>query len=181
MQENPGHTGQQRGLSDIVQIIEGSEITDGAKKMAVRIFEILAKAEAKAHGVPLEEVHFHEVGAVDSIVDIVAIAVCVDDLRIQKVIVSELYEGQGFIRCRHGMIPVPVPAVVNIVEDSGLHLHLTEEEGEFVTPTGAAVVAALKIEERLPEKFTIERIGLGAGKRNYSRPGILRAMLIKAA
>ena len=123
--------------------------------------------------------HFHEVGAVDSIVDIVAVAVCIDNLNINEVIVSPLYEGTGFIRCQHGVIPVPVPAVCEIVRDNDIDLKITNYEGEFVTPTGAAIVAAIKTSDKLPDKFKIEKIGIGAGKREYEKAGILRSMLIK--
>lgn len=174
-----GHGHQHRGLKEIEAIISGGNLTEGARQLALRIFAILAEAESKAHGVPVSEVHFHEVGAVDSIVDIVAAAVCIDNLGITDVIVEKLYEGRGCIRCQHGIIPVPVPAVVNIAEAYELPLHIIEEEGEFVTPTGAAVAAALRTLGRLPEQFRILKTGIGAGKRNYSRPGILRAMLIE--
>ncbi len=168
-----------RTLDDVIRIIQNGTLNEQVKKIAIRIFTILAEAEAKAHGVSVQEVHFHEVGAVDSIVDIVAVAVCMDNLGITDVIVQALYEGRGCIRCQHGVIPVPVPAVANIVQQHGLRLHLTEDEGEFVTPTGAAIVACLKTADRLPEQFRILKTGIGAGKRNYNRPGILRAMLIE--
>lgn len=169
---------EHRSLSDIINIINQAEITELAKELAVRIFTILAKAEAKAHGVEINQVHFHEVGAVDSIVDIVAVAVCLDNLGIEEVIVPVLYDGTGFIRCQHGIIPIPVPAVSNIAADYGLALHIIEAEGEFITPTGAAIVAAIKTADKLSEQFSIQKIGIGAGKRNYERPSILRAMLI---
>ncbi len=170
---------EHRGLAEILAIIEQAQLTERAKGIASRIFTILAEAEAKAHGVPLAEVHFHEVGAVDSIVDIVAIAVCVDNLDITETAVSDLYEGRGFVRCQHGMIPVPVPAVTHIVGNNNLNLHLTQTEGELVTPTGAAAAAALKTIE-LPKQFQILNVGMGAGKRTYDRPSIVRAMLIEA-
>ena len=154
-------------------------MTDRAKEIAVSVFEILAEAEAKAHGTAREEVHFHEVGAVDSIVDIAAAAVCLDELDITDVIVTKLYEGTGTVRCQHGVIPIPVPAVVNIVQEKGLSLQITDVEGELVTPTGAAIAAAIKTSDHLPEEFAIEKIGIGAGKRQYACPGILRAMLIR--
>ena len=138
-----------------------------------------SQAEAKAHGVPLEEVHFHEVGAVDSIVDIISVAVCLDNLGITECIVPVLYEGCGTIRCQHGILPVPVPAVANIVSEHNLDLSITESKGEFVTPTGAAIVAAIRTSKVLPEVFSVRKIGMGAGKREYDRPGILRAMLIE--
>ena len=96
----------------------------------------------------MEEVHFHEVGAVDSIVDIVSIAVCLDDLDVTDVVVPVLYDGTGFIRCQHGQIPVPVPAVVNVAQANHLKLKITDIEGELVTPTGAAVVAAVRTSVR---------------------------------
>lgn len=170
---------EHRGLNEIIEIINNAEITQHAKEIAIDIFTILAKAEAKAHGVDIGKVHFHEVGAVDSIVDIVAVAVCLDNLNITEAIIPVLYEGRGFVRCQHGVIPIPVPAVSNIVVDNGLNLHLTTSEGEFVTPTGAAIVASIITSSKLPEKFSVKNIGIGAGKRNYERPSILRAMLIE--
>lgn len=173
-----GHHHEHRGLKEITHIIEHSIMTDNAKKIALRIFEILAKAESKAHNVPVDQVHFHEVGAVDSIVDIVSVAVCLDNLDITDVIVPVLYEGRGTIRCQHGILPIPVPAVANVVSENHLCLKMTEVEGELVTPTGAAIVAAVKTEDKLPEKFEIQKVGIGAGKRQYECPGILRAMII---
>lgn len=173
------HHHEHRNLSGILHIISHADITPRAKEIAERIFTILAEAEAKAHGTELDEVHFHEVGAVDSIVDIVGAAVCLDNLNITDVIATELCEGHGFVRCQHGIIPVPVPAVVNIAEKHKLSLHITDTEGELVTPTGAAIIAAVRSMDKLPKKFSIEKIGIGAGKRNYDRPSILRAMLIK--
>lgn len=173
------HAHEHRGLAEILEIINQTDMSQNAKALATRIFKIIAEAEAKAHGVPSNEVHFHEVGAVDSIVDIIAVAVCMDDLGITQTIVPELYEGRGFVRCQHGMIPIPVPAVSNIVEAHDLNLHITDTEGELVTPTGAAIVAAIKTKDKLPKTFSIEKIGIGAGKRTYDRPSMLRAMLIK--
>lgn len=176
-----GHHGrhEHRGMKEIREIILSSAMTEKAKAIALSVFEILAKAEAKAHGVPVEQVHFHEVGAVDSIVDIAAAAVCLDNLDIDEVIVPELREGTGSVCCQHGVLPVPVPAVVNIAEQNGLRLKITDVEGELVTPTGAAIAAAVRTSDRLPENFVIEKIGLGAGKRRYDCPGFLRAMLIQ--
>lgn len=176
---HPGH--EHRGLSEILHILEHADLTDRARKTARRIFEILAEAEAKAHGVAVEDVHFHEVGAVDSIVDIVAVAVCLDDLDISQVIVPVLCEGQGTIRCQHGILPVPVPAVLNIVQSYQIALKMTEVQGELVTPTGAAIVAAIRTSDQLPGSYRIEKTGMGAGKRQYECPGMLRAMLITAS
>ena len=173
------HHHEHRGLIEIQGIIRCSKMTDRAKELAEKIFDILANAEAKAHGKPKTEVHFHEVGAVDSIVDIVSVAICLDNLGIDEVIIPTLYEGCGTVRCQHGVLPIPVPAVANIVNAENLTLHITETEGEFVTPTGAAIAAAIRTSEKLPESFRIVRTGIGAGKRNYERPSLLRAMLIE--
>ena len=177
-----GHTHHHvhRGLPEIRQIIEAGALTESAKKMACRIFDILADAEAKAHGVPREEVHFHEVGAVDSIVDIVAAAVCLDDLAPEQIVVSALSEGMGTVRCQHGLLPIPVPAVTNIVAAYGLPIHHTNVQGELVTPTGAAIAAAvMQKHNELPADYTIEKVGIGAGKRDYATAGILRAMWLR--
>ena len=129
---------EHRSFVDILQIIESSSLTERAKKTATDIFSVLADAEAKAHGVPRNQVYFHEVGAVDSIVDILSVAVCLDNLDIDQVIVTELSEGRGTVRCQHGILPIPVPAVANIVQANHLRLKLTQVEGELVTPTGAS-------------------------------------------
>ncbi len=178
-QEEHHHHHEHRGLPEILAIIRSGGLTPGARALAERIFQILAEAEAKAHGVPLDQVHFHEVGAVDSIVDIVSAAVCLDNLAPDEVIVTGLSEGSGFVRCQHGMIPVPVPAVLNIVQAHGLTLVPTGIQGELVTPTGAAIVAAIRTKETLPSSFKCTRTGLGAGKRTYERPSLLRAMMLE--
>lgn len=168
-----------RTLAEITAIIDASSATQHAKDLAKHIFSVLASAEAKAHGVPAKEVHFHEVGAVDSIVDILAAAVCLDDLAPSGIIVSRLCEGQGMVRCQHGVIPVPVPAVVNIAAVHDIPLSVIDVQGELVTPTGAAFVAAVRTASQLPEAFTVTRVGLGAGKRVYPETsGLLRAFLI---
>ena len=150
-----------------------------ARGIAKKIFEILAEAESKAHGVPVEQVHFHEVGAVDSIVDIVAIAVCLDNLDIDKVIVEHLTDGKGTVRCQHGILPVPVPAVINIVSEYNIPVEIVDVTGELVTPTGAATVAAIKTSDKLPKEFIVKKVGMGSGKRDYGLSGFLRAMIIE--
>lgn len=173
------HDHEHRGLPEITSILDRAALTPRARETAKRIFHILGEAEAKAHGVALEEVHFHEVGAVDSIVDITAVAVCLDNLDVTQVIIPSLSEGYGTVRCQHGVIPVPVPATVNIVSAYGLNLHFSNIEGELVTPTGAAIAAAIRTGDKLPARFRVEKTGMGAGKRSYERPSILRAMLIE--
>lgn len=170
---------EHRGLPEIMHIIEETDMTQRAKETAGSIFKILAKAEAEAHGVPMEEVHFHEVGAVDSIVDIISAAVCLDNLGVEECIVPVLKEGTGTVHCQHGDLSVPVPAVLNIVREHGLPLAVTDVKGELVTPTGAAIAAAVGTGNKLPERFRVIKTGMGAGKREYERPSILRAMLIE--
>ncbi|SFB06814.1 hypothetical protein SAMN05216249_10862 [Acetitomaculum ruminis DSM 5522] len=173
------HNHHHVGIKEINELLDKVDMTENARKLSKKIFDILAVAESKAHGISKEEVHFHEVGAIDSIVDIVAFSVCFDSLNIKEVCVPVLYEGRGSIRCQHGIIPVPVPAVLNISQREGLKLHITDVEGELVTPTGAAIIAAIKTRDKLPEKFLVKKAGLGAGKRKYEVPGILRAMIIE--
>lgn len=168
-----------RNIGDIFAIIDQSKISDRAKQTAKDIFRIIAAAESKAHGIAEDQVHFHEVGAVDSIVDIVSAAICLDNLDITEAVVSDLYEGCGYVHCQHGLMPVPVPAVVNIAADNALRLRLTQTRGEMITPTGAAIAAYLSKGGKLPESFVIEKIGLGAGKKDFATANILRAFLIR--
>ena len=172
------HHHEHRNLKDIYEIIDALEMTDNARKLAKRIFEILAEAEAKAHGRSIDEVHFHEVGAIDSIVDIVSIAVCFDNLEITDVIIPKICEGTGTVRCQHGILPVPVPAVINIASAYKLPLSIMDYRGEYVTPTGAAFAAAVMTGNKLPEIIIPGKVGLGAGKREHELPGILRAIFI---
>ena len=174
-----GEHASHRGMKEIREILSAGDLTEGARERALSIFSVLAEAEAKVHGTTPEEVHFHEVGAVDSVIDIAAIGICLDDLGITDVITPVLYEGEGTVRCQHGVLPIPVPAVAEIVSTHGITLHKMPLQGEFVTPTGAATVAAITTSDHLPEAYEIERIGIGAGQREYEGPGILRVMLVK--
>ncbi len=174
-----GHHHVHRGITDIFDIIDKTQLTSNARAIAKKIFTILGAAEAKAHGATLETVHFHEVGAVDSVVDIIAAAFCIDELGIEDVIVPRLCEGQGTVRCAHGILPIPVPAVTHIVENHNIRLSITDTHAELVTPTGAAIVAAIATENVLPTHFYIRKTGMGAGKRAYESPSILRAMVIE--
>ena len=135
------HHHEHRGLQEVIAIIDATDMSAAAKELALKIFDIIADAEAKAHAVEKNAVHFHEVGAIDSIVDIVAIAVCADSLGVENVIVPELCEGRGTVRCQHGVLPVPVPATANIMQRFGFNVRLLPVQGEFVTPTGAAAAA----------------------------------------
>ena len=166
-----------RTWKDIEQMLDGTGLKPGVLELSKQMFRTVADAEGKVHGRPAEEVHFHEVGAVDSIVDIVSVAACMEELDVDKVVVSDIWEGQGHVRCQHGILPVPVPAVLQIAASNGLTLKQTEQQGEMVTPTGAAIAALSK--GKKPEKFIIEKIGLGAGKKDFPKANVLRAMLIK--
>ena len=173
------HKHHGRTLDDITAVLSAGKLTPRALELALKIFGIVAEAESQVHGKPLSEVHFHEVGAVDSIVDIAAVAVCIDNLGIDRVILPCLTEGTGQVRCQHGLLPVPVPATTAIVTAHRLPLHICDVQGELVTPTGAAIAAALRTDDRLPSEFRILKTGLGAGKRDYQTAGVLRAMLIE--
>lgn len=173
------HHHEHRSPADIAAIIDAADLAPRAKAIAHRIFDIVAQAESKAHGLPLEEVHFHEVGAVDSIVDVVSVAYCLDDLDVTDAAVSALAEGYGRVRCAHGVLPVPVPAVTHIVADHGLVLERRDIQGELVTPTGAAIAAAVRTLDAPPACYRVVRTGLGTGKRAYNPPSTVRAMIIE--
>ena len=175
------HHHHHRSLADVTAIIDGSQLSDGAKRRALAIFSALAAAEAKAHGKTPDTVMFHEVGAVDSIVDVCSVAICLDDLGIEDIVVESLSEGHGTIRCAHGLMPIPVPAVVNLCQAGNIALTPAPVAGELVTPTGAAIVAALRTSEHLPARYRIEAVGYGAGKRPYEGcSGTLRCLLVDA-
>ena len=176
--ENHEHPHNHRNLYDVNLIIDNADAANSAKDLAKKIFKIVAQAESKVHGKNIKDVHFHEVGAIDSIADIVSFAVLLDDLNPEKVYFSTLTEGSGTVQCQHGTLPVPVPAVCEIVSEYKLPVKITDNDGEMVTPTGAAIAAALYTGEKLPEEFIIESTGYGAGKRKYKNP-LLRVMKIK--
>lgn len=173
------HSHEHRHLNDIYAVIEQAQMTGRAKELAKKIFLIVAQAESKAHGCPVSEVHFHEVGAVDSIVDIISAAVLIDDLNITDCIVTGLTEGSGFVSCQHGDLPVPVPAVLNIAEQYGIPLRSSGVTGEMVTPTGIAIAAALRTRSSLPKQYKIVKTGTGLGKRDFGRANLLRTMIIE--
>lgn len=177
--QEPHHSHHGRNLLDITAILSSGNLTANALNLALKIFGIVAQAESQVHGKPLEEVHFHEVGAVDSIVDIASVAICLDNLGIKEVILPYLTEGTGQVRCQHGLLPIPVPATTAIVTAHQLPLRICDVQGELVTPTGAAIAAAIRTADKLPAEFKILKTGLGAGKRDYKTAGVLRAMLIE--
>jgi uncharacterized protein (DUF111 family) len=161
-------------------IIDRGEMSDRARALAKKAFRYVAEAESKAHGKPVGEVHFHEVGAIDSIVDIVSAAVLFDDLGETECVVAGLTEGSGTVMCAHGELPVPVPAVLNIAAATGVPLRTSDTKGECVTPTGIALAAAFRTHDALPPVYRVLGVGTGLGKRDYGRPAILRIMRIEA-
>ncbi len=165
-----------RHYAGIDEMIAESGLSDGVKDRARRIFRRLAEAEALVHGVAIEQVHFHEVGAVDSIVDIVGAAICLDYLGVEAVYASALPLGGGFVETAHGRLPVPAPATAELLK--GLEVHGECGNGERVTPTGAAIIAALANGCGARPAMRVERIGSGAGGKDFPDcPNILRAFL----
>jgi len=165
-----------RQMKDIREILEKSALSMAVKQQALAIFEAIAKAEGKVHGKSMEEVAFHEVGAVDSIVDIVGAAICLDYLEVERIFVSRLTVGDGFVKCAHGLLPVPAPAVAELLK--GWQTEKGLEQKELVTPTGAGIVSALGVySENLPKGFMTECIGYGAGSHELSIPNVLRLYL----
>ena len=170
-----------RNLNDVFMIIKESKITLNAKKLAMKIFYIEAEAEAKAQGVEIEQVNFDEFGVVELIIYIVAVAVCLDYLNINDAVISEIYEGKGHVECQEGVVPIPVPAVTNMVLKYKMPIKITSNDGEMITATGMAIASAIKTKEALPESYVIKAIGVGAGKKDYNNSNILRAYLIQEA
>lgn len=165
-----------RHYADIREMIAVSELTDRAKELAQRIFLRLAEAEAKAHQVAVDQVQFHEVGAVDSIVDIVGAAIGLDWLKVDRVCCSAVPLGGGFVETAHGRLPVPAPATAELLK--GLTVHANCGTGERVTPTGAAILAALAEPGVGMPEMTIKNIGHGAGSKDFADcPNILRGFL----
>ena len=166
----------ERHLSQILAMIEASSIGAPAKRRARAIFEVLAEAEAKVHHTTPEHVHFHEVGAVDSIMDVVGTAWALEESGVGELLVSPLPMGTGFVRSQHGIIPVPAPATAELL--AGFTVRMGDGPAEMVTPTGAAVLRALGRSAPMPLNFEIEKIGYGAGTREYEdRPNVLRIMI----
>ena len=171
-----GHTHHaHRNLKDIENIIINSSLGDRVKKVSLNIFMKVAEAEAKVHGKPLYEVHFHEVGAVDSIVDIVGAAVCLDYLKVDKIMASSVQVGGGFVKCAHGIIPIPAPATVEILKNIPLKSGIVPFE--TTTPTGAAILAANVDAFTDHMDFSVDKIGYGIGHRELEIPNILRIYL----
>ncbi len=165
-----------RNYVDIVTMINESELSEQVKTTAINIFEKIAIAEGKVHHIPIEKVHFHEVGAVDSIVDIIGVSLAIEDLGVKQVYTSPIPLGMGQIKIDHGIYPIPTPATLEILK--GIPIRSSNIHAEMTTPTGAGIVAALGYRFNGYPSMTVETIGYGAGTKNFEdRPNVLRAVI----
>ena len=164
-----------RNLIDIYDIIEHSSLNDDIKENAKKIFMEVAKAEAKVHGTTIDKIHFHEVGAIDSIVDIVGSCILIDLLCVDKIYATKIPLGSGFVKCAHGVIPVPAPAVAEILKD--VPVKFNNVTGECTTPTGAAIIKTMCDEFVDDIEFETKQIGYGIGYKKFEAPNILRTFI----
>ncbi|HEY9060158.1 MAG TPA: nickel pincer cofactor biosynthesis protein LarC [Pseudobacteroides sp.] len=176
-QDNSHHHEHGRNLLDIEALIDASILKQSIKSISKKVFREIARAEAKVHNKSINEIHFHEVGAVDSIVDIVGTSICLDLLGVKEVYCSPLHDGQGFIECAHGIIPVPVPAVMEILANSQIPLVIEDVKTELITPTGAGIVKTLCRNFGSMPVMIIDKVGYGFGKRETGRLNALRVVL----
>ncbi len=171
------HHHEHRNISDIEKIINDSKLNENVKQLSKKIFTYVAEAEAKIHNKSIDEVHFHEVGAIDSIIDIVGTAICIDKLNVDKIYSSPLHVGTGFVKCAHGKIPVPAPATMEILK--GIEIYSKGIRNELVTPTGAAIIKALADDFIPMPQAAIEKIGYGLGDKDLEITNVLRITLCK--
>ena len=164
-----------RHLSDIYDIIDKSSLNEFVKNKSKEIFMVIAKAEAKVHGTTIDKIHFHEVGAIDSIVDVVSACILVDLLGIDKIYSTSVPVGSGVVKCDHGLMPVPAPATIEILKDTPIKLNTVK--GECTTPTGAAIIKTLCDEFVDTLEFDVKQIGYGMGHKQFEIPNILRTVL----
>ncbi len=170
------HEHKHRHLADVKQIIEASDLSESVKRRSVQIFSRLAEAEARVHNEPIDHVHFHEVGALDAIVDVVGAAICFDSLQIDRFVCSPLHVGSGMVQMAHGRFPIPPPAVAELLK--GVPFYATDLKGELLTPTGAAIITTVCDEYGPIPQMATESLGYGAGTREYQDfPNVLRVLL----
>jgi uncharacterized protein (TIGR00299 family) protein len=175
LEDQHNHEHVHRNMGDIERIINDSGLNERVRKLSIRMFRLVAEAEGGIHGKPAEEVHFHEVGAIDSIIDIVGTAICIDNLAADRIVFSSLPLSKGFVKCQHGVFPLPAPATLEILK--GVPVYFTDVNFELVTPTGAAIAKGLADEFGIAGELEAERIGYGIGKREYEIPNVLRVVL----
>ena len=175
--EHHHHNHEHRNLQDINNIIDASSLNQEVKDLSKRIFLRVAKAESKVHNKKIEEVHFHEVGAIDSIVDVVGTAILINKINPDKIISSIVNDGYGFIECAHGKMSVPVPATTEIFANSNVKFRQIDIDTELVTPTGAAIIAELAEDFTYLPAMTTQKIGWGAGTKDLKIPNVLKVYL----
>lgn len=168
-----------RNLGDIERIINDSGLNERVRKLSCDMFRLVAEAEGRIHGKPVGEVHFHEVGAIDSIVDIIGTAICIDNLAADRIVFSSLPMSRGFVKCQHGVFPLPAPATLEILKN--VPVYYTDINFELVTPTGAAIAKGLADEFGMVGELAVERIGYGLGKKTYEIPNVLRVVLFSSS
>lgn len=173
-----GHNHEHRSASHIFQMIHTSTLADNVKKRALEIFETIAEAEGKIHGIEPEKVHFHEVGAMDSIIDIIGVCLALENLKIERILAAPVPTGYGTINIEHGTYPVPAPATLEMLKK--VPISNFQREGEMTTPTGAAFLQTLVSEFGPVPEGRIDKIGYGAGKKDFEHPNILRSLLYTA-
>lgn len=166
------HSHVHRNLNDINTIINGSDLSDYVKENSLKIFEYIARAESKIHGKSIDEVHFHEVGAIDSIIDAVGASVCLEYLKVNTMYASNIYKGHGFVNCAHGLFPVPAPATLEILNETSFELKQSVVESELITPTGAALLATFA--KPLMSPYKSIKTSYGAGTKDFEIPNVLR-------
>jgi len=174
-----GHHHHHRHLADIKSIIAQSDLEDSIQQKSVAIFIRLAEAEAKVHQTTIEQIHFHEVGAMDAIIDVVGAVAGIAALGIQKIFCSPLHLGSGTVECAHGTLPVPAPATAELVK--GKPVYSTGVVGELLTPTGAAILTTLASDFGPMPAMSVEKIGYGAGTSEPAIPNLLRVMIGQTA
>ena len=166
------HSHVHRNLNDIKTIINGSDLSDYVKENSLKIFEYIARAESKIHGKSIDEVHFHEVGAIDSIIDAVGASICLEYLKVNTIYASNIYKGHGFVNCAHGLFPVPAPATLEILNETPFELKQSVVESELITPTGTAILATFA--KPLMSSYKSIKTSYGAGTKDFEIPNVLR-------
>lgn len=172
------HHHEHRRASDILKMIEDSTLPDRVKQRSMAIFQVIAEAEGKIHGIDPNEVHFHEVGAMDSIIDTIGVCLALENLEIDQIYASPVATGQGYAKMAHGLYPIPAPATFELLK--GIPLAELNARGELTTPTGAGILKALVQEfKSIIPSMTVERMGYGAGTKDFDHPNVLRALLLQ--
>jgi len=173
------HDGKRYGYNDILALISNLDLSDKVKDSAIGVYKIIGEAEAKVHGVSLEEIHFHEVGSIDAVVDVVGCSLLIDMLDVTSVITSPVHVGFGMVRCEHGVLPVPAPATAEIL--NGIPVYSGQIEGELCTPTGAALLKYFSDSFGAMPPMLVEIIGYGMGTKDFEAANCLRAFLYEDA